>query len=551
MDDHLHKDPLEQFFKKAFEDEQNLPVDDDWDIPSDQVWDNIDSRLPAVKPGAVVRTMPGKWWYWAAAAVVVVALMTYHLINSNQQFKEMADQVESNTKLIDELKQQTQDLKSNLPPKNTVDSQLQTQDLVPDLTLERRDKVAVTPPSAPKVANTGSIDEADISSSAAANSTQVSDREQESADQPITQAPNTKATDVNDTSPTKPAEQLIINEEEPSNIVDQQVIEQKETHSEKAIASSTSGTTKETLENREKMTDFDLLPTQNIYANSSVERLPASMQKAPIVPVHRLNPSRGWYAGAYIAPGQTYRQISAGNTVSRVRRRMLNDQELGGTSLKLGFELGYQWSPNWSVETGFIYERNKIQSRHRHQLRYNRNGERPTPNGELENDYQAILQTSYGEVQTDLSVTRASTTMIEQFSFINMDLDTEQQLEFFKIPLLVRYQKGRGPFRWTIKTGFAASFLLRDQVSFLATRSLRSGIRGRHLQGRRSRSLSQLNKTTIDYILGVGFAYQLAPHWQLNLEPTVSRSINPIYNEKDIRTYPMSFGVQIGSRYFF
>ena len=155
MDDHLHKDPLEQFFKKAFEDEQDLPVDDDWDIPSDQVWDNIDRRLPAAKPGAVVRTMPSKWWYWAAAAMVVVALMTYHLVNSNQQFKEMADQVENNTKLIDELKQQTQELKSDLPQNNTVDSQLQSQDLVPDLTLESYDEVAITSPSAPKVANTG------------------------------------------------------------------------------------------------------------------------------------------------------------------------------------------------------------------------------------------------------------------------------------------------------------------------------------------------------------------------------------------------------------
>ena len=78
MDKNLPKDPLEEFFKKSLEGQNELPSDNGWDIPSLNVWDRVEADI---QPTAIVR--PINYWKWATVvASMVLLFFTYKILLS-------------------------------------------------------------------------------------------------------------------------------------------------------------------------------------------------------------------------------------------------------------------------------------------------------------------------------------------------------------------------------------------------------------------------------------------------------------------------------------
>ena len=72
MEENLHKDNLEEFFKNSFEDENIDSPNDQWDVPSDDVWSGINEKIkPATKPAAP-SVFKLKWLMAAAASILIL-----------------------------------------------------------------------------------------------------------------------------------------------------------------------------------------------------------------------------------------------------------------------------------------------------------------------------------------------------------------------------------------------------------------------------------------------------------------------------------------------
>ena len=52
MEENLHKDNLEEFFKNSFNDENMIPSDDQWDEPSDACLDK--ESIESIKPAGLL-----------------------------------------------------------------------------------------------------------------------------------------------------------------------------------------------------------------------------------------------------------------------------------------------------------------------------------------------------------------------------------------------------------------------------------------------------------------------------------------------------------------
>ena len=96
MDKNLPKDPLEEFFKKSLEGQDELPSDDGWDVPSSNVWDRVEADI---QPTAIVR--PINYWKWATvAASVVLLFFAYQWTTQNQQIEILMTEVNENSCLL-------------------------------------------------------------------------------------------------------------------------------------------------------------------------------------------------------------------------------------------------------------------------------------------------------------------------------------------------------------------------------------------------------------------------------------------------------------------
>ena len=298
---------------------------------------------------------------------------------------------------------------------------------------------------------------------------------------------------------------------------------------------------------------FSPLASKTIFAeanqsikNTKLELL--SITEADLLPSVAAMTRKGFYVGAHIAPTYGYRNIKSVN--GPVLRRLLNEKEKAVYSVSLGMKAGYQFSKNWSVETGLNYYKNTIDSRHVAQVQYESQIERLNSDGDYDSNYQLKLATSYGEIETDVALTRNSDTQIDQNDYINLVLRTRQELKNISIPLAVRFRTSGKKLHFSAKAGISTNFIIQKDAYIRAAAVNRNGVR--HRRTLVDKQFSGLKNTTFDVLFGIGLDYDLTKNLSLYFEPTATHSINPVYNlNGKIKTYPIVAAMNIGLAYRF
>ncbi len=133
MDDNLHKDQLEEFFRNAIEDYTEEPPDD-W-------WEELEAKIPP-KPILVKRLW--QQYNWAVAAILLVALGGALLFWNSQQQQKLTAQLDEQQEVIEGLTQQIDHLSDKITDQNnthsTSASNLTTTAPRPELVAEKTDK---------------------------------------------------------------------------------------------------------------------------------------------------------------------------------------------------------------------------------------------------------------------------------------------------------------------------------------------------------------------------------------------------------------------------
>lgn len=539
MSEDLHKDDFEDLFRDSFEKQDGQPAKDAWDMPSDLVWDKIDQALPE-------EDEPEKIVYWirygrSGALILLLLLMSlgtyFYFVDSGNRVEQ---EKEINTEGPQVLKEETS--------AKRVDGSLQEMEQEEKPILETLKNENVLEQIKENIANEQN-DEKIQNKLATARHIQ----EKQKAVRPaIKQNQALRTPSIPPLAASELPSVKTLEEGAPMGQLEQ------EENSPGLIDTITSAD-KIVVINTEEETIFKTLkglPTK-WQALDQAEVLPDTLSRSiiPFSDVYKKNQEegtsvKGFYMGLMGAPAYTYRAIRV--TGNPVISKLINMDEKAALAFNFGVNLGYQLNENWSVESGFSYSQLGLTHNGLKQVRYTSLGERPNTGNELEQDYSLDVGTSGGNVGTEITLARRSGTIIPENDFINLKVKAKQNINFGSVPMILRYQSGKGPLQFGLKAGLVHRFVLDGYFEVESVEVLRSGIRP--ILNERfyaPRKLRKIEKYELDFLIGAGLSYQFGKKVWLNVEPTFSRSINPIFKSPHFETFPVIISLDLGLNYRF
>lgn len=538
MSKDLHKDDFEDFFKDTFEGQSEDASADGWDVPSEKVWENVDKVINPEEDDPIVGFV---WWtgrriWLILASILLISFIAFISFKYNQQqgqeIVETEDAVlekKENTEILNELKKNGVDDNSN------VEKVIELSNEALNTNSEKNDDTK-TPQRTEVKSNLDKLDKTksseNISIELKSNQTKTSS-----------------------------GKKL-----EPSNIPD---IKKDSVRAKKDIAIQSESKLKIEFENKSNIIDLDRNPEKDNEIIESLDLIPMKIlfveiqneetdTLAKTIAFTDFNDlvdlpnrkNRGLYAGLMFAPTSNYRDLQAKNRIAAAIDQFRN--EIASVTFSAGIIGGYKLSKNWSIETGFNYAKMSIEHNRRKQLRYSAVGESMNASGEFEKDYSLDLVTSGGSVNTDVAVVRASGVSISENDFINLKLRTRNNISFANIPLVARYQFGKGKMQVGLKAGIVNRLVTKATLQAESVEVLRNGIR-LVLNDRfyEPRTLKNLNSYEADFLIGAGIYYPFNDKFWLSVEPTITRSLNPIFEDQNFKTFPVFRSVDISVNYLF
>jgi hypothetical protein len=250
-----------------------------------------------------------------------------------------------------------------------------------------------------------------------------------------------------------------------------------------------------------------------------------------------------------MSPSFGTRDIHVPASHPRVRRDLLLQQENPTMQLGLRLAVARDFSSRWSLGIGVDYNSYVLNSASLHQIRYTRAGEVQNGRGNFENRLNLSLNTSYGQVNTDIVIERSSDAMINENQFINIALNTRQAMQVLQIPVSVKYNIPLGLLTMSMRGGIAANMLLENSIEFSTIESLNTGI----VRTRASRILQLTGSRSfaLGYQIGTGVEMPLNRQWSVMIEPGFSGYLQPVYQNRHVVIYPHVFNIYLGARYTF
>jgi hypothetical protein len=273
----------------------------------------------------------------------------------------------------------------------------------------------------------------------------------------------------------------------------------------------------------------------------------SSLPVVDIFPMISRSKQSSWSLTASISPSLGTRRILVPNAQPRVRRDLLLQQE--EPALQPGFSVSaiHELNQRWSIEGGLEYSRFLLRSSSRQQIRYSRIGETQNARGNYENRFHLNLNTSYGEVSTDIVVERSSDSQFDENQFINLSVQTRQSMQVLQFPVSIRYHIPVGAWSASCYGGLSANVLLENAFEIQAVHSLDSEVV--QTRAMRKAPLSSYEDFALGYQVGIGLEIPLHRQLSILAGPAVSGYLQPVYENRHVVIYPVMFELQAGVRY--
>ena len=505
MDENLHKDNLERFFKKAFDDleqEKNAQSNkSNWDLPSDKVWDGIE---PAIAGTSAIFSI--SWIKVAGIAATVALLICTALLL--QQNNTLSDQLVEKDIQLDQLQKELKQQKNNSDNIDTGKSSIPNSKTElhtnnhPTVTSERRAN-SIEETSNKELENTAeTIDETRI--------TKTSNQKYESSIPPVEDIVPTIAI-IDSSNSTK----LSMTKEEAKNppIV---------------------------IEDQMKPIDrlaLEIKPLAEKERNLGIYMSLADLSKA-------LKPKLTYPAYVRVFTSYNYTDKSTkvkGSLLPPGPFRNIDDAD---GSRELGIRVGKKLNERWKVESGISFYSINHKTNLPVRIDFDRDREMPNPinSDEQQSVYSLTIPTAYGNTELEVELNRDND-QINPPDRINTNLKSKRKLDFTSIPVFIAYNLKEGKVNAYLKGGIAVNRLNNpDLISDIEaiTDGFRAKVRNVN------KDFGQLKKTSLDYIVGMELAYHFSQRVSLNVEPSYRRNIKPIFETPLFSTKSYAMGLQAG-----
>ena len=204
------------------------------------------------------------------------------------------------------------------------------------------------------------------------------------------------------------------------------------------------------------------------------------------------------------------------------------------------FNLGL--NKKWDVQIGVGYSKMVITDAISTELIYARE-ELDQSRGIYTSFYSYTVNTPSGEmiVNTSLANQRINDGRdVEEGDPFTLDLQYQDEIQYFQLPVFVRYKLGKGRYRFTMKGGIVQKFLLEEKIKLNAVNPEFD-----RLQNDMTQILSDQTSaltTSTDVLFGAGAEFRMSLKNSLHLQSVFSYSLQEIYPGMQ----PISVGLQLG-----
>ncbi len=193
-------------------------------------------------------------------------------------------------------------------------------------------------------------------------------------------------------------------------------------------------------------------------------------------------------------------------------------------SFTYGVDVGMRLSDHWVVESGVDYNRFSTSTASRWVVADVASGQR-----------YAFVATNANTLANNLNQAP------------NISTALNNAYEFIAVPLKVGYRRSVSKFQFTVSSGVAANFFLRNAISAssaaseLSTYTISASETG-----------SPFNNVYYSGLLSGGVNYNVLGQYYLSLTPTYAFALTPLTRvDSNLRSNPYSFGVNVGFQYQF
>ena len=118
-------------------------------------------------------------------------------------------------------------------------------------------------------------------------------------------------------------------------------------------------------------------------------------------------------------------------------------RETQKTAYNVGLQFGIRWNKGWSLETGLRYNSVNRLIRLNKKIAYDLLRERLNRNGNYESEVNLEFGSSVGALETDVSLARASASMVEDHTDLNIEIASSSDVSHLDIPVIIKKE-------WTI-----------------------------------------------------------------------------------------------------
>jgi hypothetical protein len=286
------------------------------------------------------------------------------------------------------------------------------------------------------------------------------------------------------------------------------------------------------------------LPVSALAPLSPLALTMASTELTAPLPIVPAKPSSRFFAGAFITPSHTFRQVRA-QSPRIALPAFLRENESAAWTTEYGLRFGWQPNRRWAFSSGVSQYQVRQEANHRIRVSFDPGRERPlTNNTGFEGAYLMTVPSAYGSTGVEVRLLRApgfNPPPAGQQLLLN--IHTDHTLTYLSVPLSAHYFMGSARFSVGVKAGVALNFLQTNHLLVNAS-SIQRGFSSR--SATITQRLTTHRQFDLDYQLGTALWYRPHPGWVISAEPTFRHSLRPLISVDNFSVRQYAWGIQLG-----
>lgn len=533
MEENLHNDQLERFFRKELGELEDTPQTDFWDELADKI-----PPKPKKKRGFIIPF----WQYGIAASIAgILVFSVWQWFNYNNEMNQMANTIEKQNQNIENLTNKIDGLESisDNTPTNKGLTTTENENKLPTNEIDTNENQLIanknTKTDKPTLTNKQHQPIKEQETNLALNEGSVSNNDN-------------KFSSKNGGNTNKPPSQKFNKVAPTKNKLDEN----------QQLAANTNNETIE-LEGFEKIDRIEptliaqndlplnLIPIRGLLNPVPLETQPSYLDEnlLDIVALttstevfKKPGTSKGFFTGLRFAPTIAHRVV---RHPDKVIKRKIDEKEKIGFDYSLGLEVGYSFNENWSIISGVGYTVENQFLRHKKPLSVN-----------YSQTQGLSTLSSYGDITIGAELPLENTNGIPPNHLdFDADLKGNIKVEFVNIPLLAEYRFGWKKFRIALKTGFALESIARISVNIKQLEDKNEGNQQLAFSKDEPHQINEPPKNVhFNWIVGAGLYYAVNNKLNIYIEPYAKGGLTPAFKGKETKTYPYSFALNTGFRWY-